>query len=298
MELPYTILDVCTKNRLSGNPLAVVFDSDHLFDGRMQEIAKEFNLSETVFVQSPKNERHVATLRIFTPSAELPFAGHPTVGTAVLLALKQRITAVRLEEQVGTIVAITERTSKVSGHARFSLPQLPERIGDAPAPEAIATALGLQADDIGVAGLEPAIYSAGVPFVLVPVKDEQTLASIKLERRGWRSVFNGASQKVYAFTLAQNDRNALIAARAFVYQDDLKEDPATGSAAAALCGLLSEHYFETDGLTDFIVTQGKEMGRPSFIEAQVKRENGLLTHAGIGGHAIIVAEGKLYVDDE
>ncbi len=298
MQLPYTILDVFTKKRLEGNPLAVVFDADNMQTEQMQNIAKEFNLSETVFVCSPKNERHVANLRIFTPSEELPFAGHPTVGAAVLLGLRQRITAVRLEEKVGTIVAITERINKVSGHARFSLPKLPERLGDAPANEDIAKTLGLDVAQIGCGAMQPAVYSAGVPFVLVPVQDREALANIKLERRGWSGVYEGQSKEVYAFTPIDAIRAPKFAARCFVHLGDLREDPATGSAAAALCGLLSDLHFTHDGLIDFVVEQGQDMGRPSFIEAQVKRDDGVLTHAGIGGNAIVLAEGTLMLPEE
>lgn len=298
MHLPYTIIDVFTKKRLQGNPLAVVFDADNLTTFQKQEIAKEFNLSETVFVCSPKNERHVANLRIFTPSEELPFAGHPTVGTAVLLGIKQRINAIRLEEKVGTIVALTERSDKVSGHARFGLPRLPERVGDAPDVERIASSLGLQPEQIGWGNMQPAIYSAGVAFVLVPVRDHNALSAIKLERRGWSEVYNGISEKVYAFTPIDHMRNVQFGARAFVGLGSLKEDPATGSAAAALCGLLAVDYYEGEGLVDFTIAQGIEMGRPSFIEAQIKLESGQLTHAGIGGNAIVIAEGTLYLDGE
>lgn len=298
MQLSYTILDVFTQKRLQGNPLAVIHDADMIPDKLMQAIAKELNLSETVFVQSPKNARHVAELRIFTPSVELPFAGHPTIGAAVLLGLRQKVTAIRLEEKVGTIVALTTPKNKSMGHARFSLPKLPERVGDAPSVEDIARTLGLEVEDIGAGELIPAIYSAGVPYVLVPVRCEAVLSSIKLERRGWQDVFDGESREVYAFAPTKDDRHAQFASRAFVEMDDLREDPATGSAAAALCGLLSDQLFDEDGLVDFSVKQGVDMGRPSLIEAQIKRENGELVHAGIGGHVIILATGTLFLDED
>src|SRR5690606_30571261 len=149
MKLPYYILDVFTRDRLSGNPLAVVLKADGLSGARMQSIAGEFNLSETVFVLAPKNERHTNALRIFTPTAELPFAGHPTVGSAVLLGLQSRMSAVRLELGVGLVTAVMERIDKRTGEAKFALPKLPERVGDAPAHEQIADRLGLSAGDIG-----------------------------------------------------------------------------------------------------------------------------------------------------
>ena len=297
MKYPYTIVDVFTKERLKGNPLAVVFDADNLMDDQMQEIAKEFNLSETVFIRRPKTERHLAELRIFTPGSELPFAGHPTVGAAVLLGLKMRTSAIRLEEQVGTIVAITEKTSKTSGHARFGLPEIPHFVEAAPENARIADTLGLDEGQIGCGEMQPAVYSAGVPFVLVPVADAAALSSIKLERRGWSATYNGVSAQVYAFTALDNDRHAQFAARAFVELAGLDEDAATGSAAAALCGLLADLHFDADGLTDFVIRQGVEMGRTSYIEGQIRKDGGKLTHAGIGGHAIVIAEGTLNLED-
>jgi len=297
MQVPYTILDVFTKNRLEGNQLAVVFDGDKVPEEQKQLIAKEFNLSETVFLCRPENERHIASLRIFTPGEELPFAGHPTVGAAVLLGLRKHVTAIRLELKVGTIVALTDPESKMVGHARFSLPNLPERLGDAPDIGQLATALGIDEHEIGVAGMVPGLYSAGVPFVVVPVKDEAALSRIKLERRGWQGTFGSFSDKVYAFTYAGEGRLPIFSARAFVEMDGVREDAATGSAAAALCGLLAEQYFAgQEGLIDFIIKQGADMGRPSFIEAQIKTENGEVTHAGIGGHAVVVADGTLFIE--
>jgi len=208
------------------------------------------------------------------------------------------MSAVRLEEKVGTIVSLMERTSKVSGHARFSLPQLPERIEDAPTIDGIAQSLGLDVTQIGNGKLQPAVYSAGVPFVLVPVGDKEALTSIQLERRGWSEIYKGASKNVYAFTPSDGNHLVQFAAHSFVGTSQLKEDPATGSAAAALCGMLADNYYEGDGLVDFIIEQGVEMGRPSQIEAQIKQEDGVLTHAGIGGHAIVLVEGQLFTDDE
>ena len=119
MKLNYLLLDVFTRERLKGNPLAVVLKADGLLDGEMQAIAREFNLSETVFILKPHAERNTAAVRIFTPTVELPFAGHPTVGAAVVLGLQNKVSAVRLEEQVGLITALFEKADKRSGEARF-----------------------------------------------------------------------------------------------------------------------------------------------------------------------------------
>ena len=147
----YAVLDVFTDEPLAGNPLAVVLDAEGLADSRMQAIAREFNLSETVFVLPPREGRHRASLRIFTPAGELPFAGHPTVGTAVLLALKggdpTDAIAFGLEEKVGIVPCVVQKHGERRGHARFRLPRLPAPEGEAPDEIATAWALGLDPAD-------------------------------------------------------------------------------------------------------------------------------------------------------
>jgi len=132
MKLDYLLLDVFTRERLRGNPLAVVMKADGLLDDQMQRIAAEFNLSETVFITKPKTERHSAAVRIFTPQVELPFAGHPTVGAAVVLGLEMRSSAIRIEAKIGVITCVIDRIDKVRGQARFALPHLPAPAGSAP----------------------------------------------------------------------------------------------------------------------------------------------------------------------
>src|SRR5215217_2281485 len=149
MKLNYLLLDVFTRERLKGNQLAVVSKADGLLDGEMQAIAREFNLSETVFILKPQAERNTAAVRIFTPTVELPFAGHPTVGASVVLGLQNKVSAVRLEEKIGLITALFEKSDKRSGEARFALPRLPSRIAPLPDRLGMAQALGLEIDDLG-----------------------------------------------------------------------------------------------------------------------------------------------------
>jgi trans-2,3-dihydro-3-hydroxyanthranilate isomerase len=295
MKLNYLLLDVFTRKRLSGNPLAVVLKADGLMDNQMQAIAKEFNLSETVFVCKPKSERHAAALRIFTPSVELPFAGHPTVGTAVALALSGRTTALRLEEKVGVITCVVERIEKHLGKARFALPVLPEEAGKAPAKLAIAQSLGLEVEEIGCGLYQPALFSAGVPFYLVPVRDPDCLRRIKLERRGWDEVYPVGRSSVYVFTETPNEDGNDFAARMFSPGMGIGEDPATGAAAAALVGLIAHHA--APGQHEYRLRQGHEMGRPSLIELQLRKDGDQLAHGGIGGHAVLIGEGVLDLDD-
>lgn len=295
MKLNYLLMDVFTTERLKGNPLAVVLKADGLLDDQMQAIAAEFNLSETVFISKPKQERHTAAVRIFTPAVELPFAGHPTVGAAVVLGLQNRTTAVRIEEPIGLITCVIEKVDKRTGLARFALPTLPAVAGAAPDKAAIAAALGISVDDVGCGAFEPAVYSAGVIFYLVPVRNAAVLRSLKLERRGWPEVFPLGHNSVYAFTATPDEDRVDYAARMFSPGMGLGEDPATGAAAAALIGLLSKHG--PGGQVEVMLRQGAEMGRPSRISIQYRKDGDRLTHGGIGGHAVIIGEGVLDFED-
>lgn len=295
MKLDYTLLDVFTTERLTGNPLAVVSRADGLLDDQMQRIAAEFNLSETVFITKPKTERHTAALRIFTPRVELPFAGHPTVGAAVVLGLETRMSAIRLEEQVGVVTCVIERIDKSTGHARFALPRLPEAAGTAPDAGRIALALGILPDDIGFAGHKPSVYSAGVLFYLVPVKGASVLARLTPNQQAWAETFPLGHSSVYVYTETPGEAGNDYAARMFAPGMGLGEDPATGAAAAALIGALAKDA--PDGQTEYRLRQGKEMGRPSLITLQIRKNGDELAHGGIGGSAVIVGQGTLDLGD-
>ncbi|MEP7241552.1 MAG: PhzF family phenazine biosynthesis protein [Devosia sp.] len=294
MKLDYVLLDVFTRQKLSGNPLAVVLRGDGLLDNQMQAIASEIGLSETVFVTRPKADRHSAAVRIFTPGGELPFAGHPTVGTAVLLGLEQRTTAVRLEEQVGLITCVIETYDKRSGHARFGLPHLPERAGTVPDNGTFALALGLEPEDIGCGLFKPGVWSAGVIFYLVPVRNAAALKRAKPLGR-WDEMFPLGHNSLYVFTATEDEPDNDFAARMFAPGMGLGEDPATGAAAAALIGPLSEQA--GDGQTDYFIRQGVEMGRPSRITVQIRKDGDRLVHGAIGGDAVVVGQGSLDLYD-
>lgn len=294
MKYPYFIVDVFTGQLLAGNPLAVVLKADNLSDERMQALAREFNLSETAFVRQPRLDYHAGELRIFTPFRELNFAGHPTVGAAVLLGLQQRLSAVRLEENIGLITCVMEKTGPKSGRANFSLPVLPEMVGGAPTEEEIAEVFGIAPAAIGCGALKPARYSAGLDYYLVPVADEGVLADLSIERRGWGAVFPEGSRSVYVFTRTAKGSAHDLAARMFGPRLPMGEDPATGSAAAALIGLLAQNE-TSDGQFSHSIRQGYEMGRPSQISVRFSREGGKLVRGGIGGEAVVLAEGTIEV---
>ncbi|MDB5623881.1 MAG: PhzF family phenazine biosynthesis protein [Devosia sp.] len=297
MKLNYLLLDVFTRERFAGNPLAVVCKADGLLDDEMQAIAREFNLSETVFLLKPQAERNSAGVRIFTPTTELPFAGHPTVGAAVVLGLQNKVSAVRLEEKIGLITALFEKIDKSSGEARFALPQLPTEVGKLDNLLGIAQALGIDPEDIGCGKYQPAVYSAGVVFHLVPVRDAGVLKRARPNMAAWNEVFTHGRHSVYVFTLTPEEKPNDIAARMFAPALGMTEDPGTGSAAAALIGLLSEHANIGTGQIDLVIRQGVEMGRPCRITIQLRKERDRLVHGGIGGHAVVVGEGCLDLGD-
>jgi trans-2,3-dihydro-3-hydroxyanthranilate isomerase len=293
MKLNYLLLDVFTRERLKGNQLAVVLKADGLLDGEMQAIAREFNLSETVFILKPQAERNTASVRIFTPDVELPFAGHPTVGAAVVLGLQNKVTAVRIEEKVGLVTALFEKADRRSGEARFALPRLPERIASLDDRAAMAQALGIAPDELGCGVYQPAVFSAGVEFHLVPVRDAGVLARIRLDMSQWSRTFPHGHNSVYVFTETPEEQGNDFAARMFAPGMGLGEDPGTGAAAAALIGLLSEQVDFASGQADLALRQGHEMGRPCRITMQIRKEAGALVHGGIGGQAIIIGQGVL-----
>jgi trans-2,3-dihydro-3-hydroxyanthranilate isomerase len=290
MKLPYLLLDVFTRQPLAGNGLAVIPNAAGLLDDEMQAIAREFNLSETVFICKPQNERNTASVRIFTPYQELPFAGHPTVGAAVVLGLNSKASALRIEEKVGLVTALFERIDRRTGTARFTLPRLPARIADLPDRLSLAQALGIEPEEIGCGLFRPAVFSAGVTFHLVPVRDAGVLKRIKVNQGLWDKVFHHDHTSAYVFTLTPEEPDNDIAARMFGM--DIGEDPGTGSAAAALIGLLAEQALDNDQ-ADFVLRQGHEMGRPCRIDLHFRKQDGALTHGAIGGEAVIIAEGEL-----
>ncbi len=302
MPRRYSILDVFTDTPLAGNALAVVHDAGDLDAARMQAIAREFNLSETVFLLPPESPRHKARLRIFTPGRELPFAGHPTVGTAVLLGLTDDggdpaadvpAHAFGLEERIGIVSCVMEKRGENHGHARFRLPRLPEYLGDGPSPEAAAAALGLDPADIGFDRHLPSRHSAGVPFDLVPLASREAVDRARPGPDFDKAFGHGNGGEVYVYSAGTIDPQHSFHARMFAPSMGIAEDPATGSAAAAFAGALMEYEPLGEGTHDVIIEQGYAMGRPSLIRLQLTIKNGTLVAAEIGGDAVVVAQGEL-----
>ena len=295
MPRRFVTLDVFTDMPLAGNPLAVVLDAEGLDGARMQAIAREFNLSETVFVLPPEDPRHRARVRIFTPKGELPFAGHPTVGSAVLLALEDRggepgAMAFGLEEQVGIVPCAVEVAGEGRGYARFRVPRLPEVWGEGLDAAQAAWALGLDPHEIGFDRHRPSRHSAGVPYDLVPVASLDALARARVSADSFDKVF-GDSTHPSVYVYARDGGG--FRSRMFFPAPGLTEDPATGSAAASFAGALMQFEPLGDGEHNVGIRQGYEMGRPSEIELQIVIRGGALASAEIGGHAVVVSEGTL-----
>jgi len=295
MRRRFVTLDVFTQTRFAGNPLAVVLESDGLDKDAMQAIAREFNLAETVFVMQPANPGSRAGLRIFTPKAELPFAGHPTIGTAVLLGCMSGYNLgsheMVLEETVGLVHCTVEAQGREHGHASFVLPRLPERTGEAVKPDEAAAALGLKSDEIGFGA--PSQWSAGVPAHFIPVRDLEAIGRA-VPGGSFEAVFGREGRAVaYLYCGETSEPGHHFHARMFAPKLGIQEDPATGAAAAAFAGVVMETAHPADGEHRFVIEQGYEMGRPSQIELGMTVEGGVLTKATIGGSAIIVSDGHI-----
>jgi trans-2,3-dihydro-3-hydroxyanthranilate isomerase len=298
MRRRFATLDVFTSRRFAGNPLAVVLDAEGLDADAMQRIAREFNLSETVFVLPPTDRRHRAKLRIFTPGRELPFAGHPTVGTAVLLGLQgdsaADAQAFGLEEEVGTVPCVVERRSPGTGYGRFRLPRLPEVVEGAPGAAEAAWALGLDPAEIGFDRHEPSRHSAGVTYEFIPVNGLEAIRKARPSTGAFGQSPIGPRPGMYVYTRETAAEGHHFHARMFGAPDfGIPEDPATGSAAAAFAGALMQFEPLGDGEHSFVIEQGYEMGRPSEIQLQIVIESGALASAEIGGGAVLVSEGEI-----
>lgn len=298
MARRFVTLDVFTTRRHAGNPLAVVLQSDGLDTAAMQAIAREFNLSETVFVAPPEKPAHRASIRIFTPGGELPFAGHPTVGTAVWLALADEAEGrpagmLVLEEKVGPVSCAVSIKGSHAGHATFTLPRLPEQIGQPLTDVQLAEALGLASTDLGFDAHRPSVFSAGVAYATVPVASREAVARARVAGAFERVMAATPNGNAFVYCRETAEAGHHYHARMFWPGSGIVEDPATGSAVAAFAGAIMTYDKPEDGDHRFVIEQGYEMGRPSQIALELSVQGGALVSARIGGSAIVISEGVL-----
>ena len=294
MQRNFATLDVFTERRFAGNPLAVVLEAEGLDSTAMQAIAREFGHPETVFALARENREHRARVRIFTPLRELPFAGHPTVGTAVLFGLRDGSAAghpLVLHENIGPVHCSFESGAGGRGRASFKIPQLPAPAGAAAEDAAIAAALSLDPADIGFGNLRPARWSAGIPFTFVPVAGVTAVARCRPDPARFGAVFG--DEAVYVLCGDSVDAGHDFHARMFAPALGVAEDPATGSAAAAFAGFHAAAGGLADGEHAVAIEQGYEMGRPSLIRLTLTIDAGNLVSASIGGSAVVVTEGRI-----
>lgn len=302
MKHSFFTLDVFTDRAFGGNQLAVFPDAEAVPAERMQDIAREFNFSETVFVLPATDAAHARRVRIFTPGAELPFAGHPTVGTAHLLAATGVVPTTDgdnsfvLEEGVGPVRVSVRKERGEIVFAQLSAAKLPERLPRSAKAQAIADALSLAADDVIEDGVGPSTYSCGVPFHFARLRDIDAVSRAKLDQGAWnRGLTPVGINEIFLFAdggmLAGSDLHARMFAPGF----GIPEDPATGSAVAALAGYLVALQKPADGTAKWTVEQGVEMGRPSLLHLEADINNGAISGVRVGGQSVIVTEGLMEI---
>jgi trans-2,3-dihydro-3-hydroxyanthranilate isomerase len=296
----YYTADVFTDQVFGGNPLAVLPDARGLDTRTMQLIAREFKYSESVFVLPPDDPAHTRRLRIFTPAAEMPFAGHPTVGTAFVLAaagilpLTGDLTRIVFEEGVGPVPVAIRARDGVPFYTQLSAAKMPE-FGPEPPPLAeIARVFSLQPDDFLGGEYAPQAVSCGVPFLFAPLSSKAALARIRLDRAAWeRSLAGFWASEIFLFSFETERSTADLHARMFAPRLGIAEDPATGAAATALAGYLSLRDRSPAAQLRWVVEQGFEMGRPSILEVEVDRQGASVTAIRVGGASVMVSSGVL-----
>ncbi|MEA2829430.1 MAG: trans-2,3-dihydro-3-hydroxyanthranilate isomerase [Bradyrhizobium sp.] len=299
MRLQFQTVDVFTSDRFAGNPLAVVLNAEGLSAPQMQAIAAEFNLAETTFVRPPTDVAHTAEVRIFTPRSEMPFAGHPNVGTAFVLArvgtsYGRAIDGERVifEEKAGLVPIEILRDGATVVGARLASPQALS-LGAEITTDLVASACGISRDDIETANHRPCIASCGAPFILAELKSRTALAAASPNGDVFRlEVTQHPAVSILLYTqLADGDID--IQARMFAPHLNIPEDPATGSANVALIGLLAKLRPEPNLSLSKTIAQGVEMGRPSLLNAHAEKQDGTVTATYIGGRCVPVMSGTI-----
>jgi trans-2,3-dihydro-3-hydroxyanthranilate isomerase len=302
MKYHYYTCDVFTKTRFGGNPLAVLPHAQGLSDQQMQQITREFNYSETTFVFPPEKGQ-TRRVRIFTPGQEIPFAGHPNVGTAFVLATVgefgdiRSLSEVTFEEKAGLVpIQIETRNDKVTSCELTAPASL--SLGDTLPIELIAAAVSLREKEIETNAHPPQIVSVGLPFIITEVKDLDALGRVRVNTAGFEAVrdyLSGESVRasIYLYTKTRGD--VTLRARMLAPLSGVPEDPATGSATCAVVGLLAHLKEEPTGSFSFQIAQGVEMGRPSLLSARAEKMNGIIQSTHVGGACVLISDGTLEV---
>ncbi|MDQ2766872.1 MAG: PhzF family phenazine biosynthesis protein, partial [Gemmatimonadota bacterium] len=293
-------LDVFTDRTFGGNPLAFFPDATTIPETALQSIALELNLSETVFVYPPMDPKHTRRVRIFTPVYEMPFAGHPTVGCAFALAALGEVpldgeTRIVLEEGVGPVPVLIRGEFKKPRFAQLSVAKLPETGPPPPGRTHLADMLSLDPSDILGGMTAPQAISCGFPFLMVPLRDLDAVKRARVRMDQWDSALKSYWAPDVMVFARDAEREGVIRARVFVPGQGIIEDPATGSAVAALGGYLAARESAASANFTYIVEQGFEIKRPSILELEVDKVDGEVTAVRVGGSAVMVSEGMMEI---
>jgi trans-2,3-dihydro-3-hydroxyanthranilate isomerase len=297
MRYRYYTCDVFTSTRFGGNQLAVLPDAQGLSARQMQQIAREFNFAETTFVLPPE-QGHTRRVRIFTPVTEVPFAGHPNVGTAFVLATVGELgpidtpMTVTFEEKAGP-VPITIRQRDGTLWCELSAPER-LTLGKAVSPESLASAVFLVPADVVTTTHPPQVASVGLPFLMAELRDRAAIVRARVDTPGLEALrAQGVTPDVHLYVRSGDEFD--LRARMFAPFDGVPEDPATGSANCALAGMLSHYDGARDGTNTWRIAQGVEMGRPSLLEASADKRDGMVVATRVGGASVLVSEGFIEV---
>ncbi len=306
MRYRYYTVDVFTKTRFGGNQLAVLPEAEALSREQMQSIAREFNYSETTFVLPPESTANDAKVRIFTPDREIPFAGHPNLGTAHVLSTigglprhDEAERTLRFEELAGIVPVRVRSEGGVPIYCELTAPQMlelgPEMNGDTDVAE-LADAVSLRPEDILTDSHFPRSASVGLPFLCIEVRDRDALARSQVRVDSWTGYAQRADcNAIHLYTRDTGTDEFDLRCRMYVTMRGVREDPATGSANCALAGLLASLATESTGIFTYRIAQGVEMGRPSALFASVEKRDGAVAEVRIGGASVSVAEGSIDV---
>jgi trans-2,3-dihydro-3-hydroxyanthranilate isomerase len=300
VDARFLTADVFTDKMFGGNQLAVFPDATGIPEEQLLPITREFNYSETTFCYPPADASHTRRVRIFTPNGEVPFAGHPTIGTAHVLVATGAVRAsgteveLVLEEGVGPIRVAVRLNAGVPTFAQLSVAKLPEIGPQHPSRGVLAGILSLEPNDLLFGALGPQAISCGLPFLIVPVRDTDAVSRSRVRTERWEETLKAYwAPDIMVFGADPAGGSAHYRARVFCPGFNIVEDPATGSANACLGGYLALRAPERDGTLRWTVDQGIEMGRPSRLELEADKKDGAITAIRVGGSTVIVSEGTL-----
>jgi trans-2,3-dihydro-3-hydroxyanthranilate isomerase len=298
--LKYLTLDVFTGTPFCGNQLAVFPDASAIPEHQLLAITKEFNFSEVTFCYPPADASHTRRVRIFTPEKELPFAGHPVVGTAVALALREGVLGkakegrLTFELGVGVVPVDVRAASGAVGWAELSVAKLPEVGPAVPTLNTLAEILSIETSDLVGGALSPQAVSCGVPFLLVPLKSVAAVTKARVRLDAWdRTLKKSWAPEILVAARNPERGEHHWHARMFAPGLNIAEDPATGSAIAAFGGWLAMKDSRAEASFAWTVDQGVEMGRPSRLEVRAEKSGGAVTAVRVAGEAVLMGEGTL-----